>query len=367
MTIRLSQASIAVLLVLCCGCTGLGRKVNQSLPEFMRGDPGKEEKERISHLQQRLAAPPGASAPRTAAFQRAKQAYECGNFDSAASMFEDFIDDYPSSEYDEEARFLWGESHYRANDYTASFSAFKGYAEAYPVSNRAPCIQERVYVMACAYLSGRRRTFLGLFTQKSVGEEMDIWLVQTYPNAPRAADAQWALGRYYVCEEEWCKATAAFDFLVKQYPNSEWFQAARYFAAYTRYRQVKGCRYDPAIVREAHARFVSYVKDFPEGQWRPNAERLICILDNIAAMQILNVAQWYVDQGHCWSARFYLERLEALYPASNAASCGRRLYATLPVNPPCPAEVAAAAARYAAEHAPEVESRPESSPAESRP
>src|SRR4029079_10366878 len=68
MTIRLSQAFIAVLLVLCCGCTGLGRKVNQSLPEFMRGDPGKEEKERISHLQQRLAAPPGASAPRTAAF-----------------------------------------------------------------------------------------------------------------------------------------------------------------------------------------------------------------------------------------------------------------------------------------------------------
>ena len=68
-------------------------------------------------------------------------------------------------------------------------------------------------------------------------------------------------------------------------------------------------------------------------------------LDNIAAQKILNVAQWYIDQGHCWSARYYLERLEALYPQTTAAACGRRLYATLPANPPCPVECALVVAR----------------------
>jgi len=165
---------------------------------------------------------------------------------------------------------------------------------------------------------------------------MFIWIVQTYPNAPCAPDAQWQLGRYYVCDKDWPKATAAFDYLVKQYPNSEWFPGARYYAAYTRYRQVKGTRYDPGIVRESRARFASYVKDFPTGQWRPDADRLICILDNIAAQYLLNVAEWYVGQGKCWSARYYVEKLISLHPNTNAAACGSRLLARLPVNPPCP-------------------------------
>jgi TolA-binding protein len=374
MTHRFSQATILVLLALCCACAGFGRRVNQSLPPFLRGDPGEDEKARIAQLQARLACPPGASTPRTQAFQRAKCNYEECDFDTAASLFEDFLDDYPSSEFDEEARFLYGESYFRDNDYAASFAAFKDYAVAYPVSNRAPCIQERVYVMGCAYLSGRRRTFMGLFPSRGTGEEMFIWLVQTYPNATRAADAQWSLGRYYVSEGDWAKAAAAFDFLVKQYPNSEWVPGARYFTAYTRYRQVKGTVYDQNIVREAKTRFESYVRDYPTGQWRSQAEHLICVLDNIAAQKILNVAEWYIGQDQCWSARYYLERLEVLYPATNAAACGRRLYARLPANPPCPKECAAVMRRFGAEHVPGTvvveEVRPESQPVsepESRP
>jgi outer membrane protein assembly factor BamD (BamD/ComL family) len=356
---RSSQATLLVLLALLTGCASLGRRVNQSLPEFMRGEPGAEEKERILRLNQRLEAPPGASAARTHAFEQAKCAYDTRRFDDAASMFEDYIDDYPSSEYDEEARFLWGESHYFDDDFSEAFSAYKDYAEAYPVSNRAPTIEERVYHMGCCFLSGRRRTFLGLFTNKGLGEEMFIWLVQTYPNAGRADDAQWALGRYYVNEQDWPKAVAAFDFLVKQYPTSEWLPAARYFTAYTRYRQVKGTRYDQAIVRESRKRFAAYVQDYPDGPWRADAERLICVLDDIAARKLYNVATWYVDQDRSWSARYYLERLQTLYPNSCVADRGRALYARLPANPPCPGEVAEVTARFgAAESAPEAETRP---------
>jgi outer membrane protein assembly factor BamD (BamD/ComL family) len=360
---RFSQATILIVLALLPACTGLGRKVNQALPEFMRGEAGAEEKERIHRLQQRLEAPPGASAARTHAFEQAKCAYDCGRFDDAASLFEDFIDDYPSSEYDEEARFLLGESHYRDDDYAAAFAAFKDYAEAYPVSNRAPCIEERVYHMGCCYLAGKRRAFFGIFSNKGVGEEMFIWLVQTYPNAARADDAQWALGRYYVCDQDWPKAVTAFDFLVKQYPNSEWLPAAKYYTGYTRYRQVKGTRYDQSIVRESRKRLSAYLKDHPDGQWRADAERLICTLDNIAAQKILNVAEWYVGQGKAWSARYYLVRLEALHPTSCAAERGRALLARLPVNPPCPGEFEETSRRYAAEEgATAPESRPESAP-----
>jgi TolA-binding protein len=368
MTRRITAFSLAALLVALTACSGLGRSVNSALPEFMRGDPGEEEKERIGALQQRLAAPPGASAARTAAFNQAKCAYDQRRFDDAADLFEDFIDDFPSSEFDEEARFLLGESHYFDNDYADAFAAYKDYATAYPVSNRAPHIEERVYKMGCCYLSGKRRTFMGLFTSRGTGEEMFIWLVETYPNGSRADDAQWNLGRYYMSDQDWAKAAAAFDFLVKQYPTSEWLPAARYHTAYTRYRQVKGTVYDQNIVREARKRFVSYIEDYPDGSWRASAERLLCILDNVAAQKILKVAEWYVSQGKPWSARYYLERLFKLYPDSNAAACGRPLYARLPVNPPCPGEYEEAMRRTAAEEgAPAAEgapaSRPESVPA----
>jgi outer membrane protein assembly factor BamD (BamD/ComL family) len=349
MKFRSSHVAVLAAVFLLSGCTGLGRRVNQALPEFMRGEPGKEERERIQTLQTRLEAPPGASAARTQAFESAKRAYDNCRFDDAASLFEDFIDDYPSSEYDEEARYLWGESHYRDNDYSNAFSAYKAYAEAYPVSNRAPEIEERVYTMGCCYLSGKRKTFFGMFSNKGVGEEMFIWLVQTYPNAARADDAQWNLSRYYVCDQEWPKATAAFDFLVKQYPTSEWLPAAKYYTGYTRYRQVKGTRYDQTIVRESRKRFAAYVEEYPDGQWRAEAERLICILDNIAAEKLLNIAQWYITQGKRWSARYYLVRLETLYPSSNAACRGRAILAGLPITPPCPGEYAEVVTRVAVE------------------
>jgi TolA-binding protein len=354
MTIRFSQATLVVALVFLAGCTGLGRRVNQALPEFMRGEPGAEEKERMLALQQRLQAPPGASAARTRAFQQARNAYDRCQFDCAADFFEDFIEDYPASEYDEEARFLLGESHFRDNDYSAAFAAYKEYAESYPISNRAPCIEERVYKMGCAYLSGRRRMFFGIFSSRGLGEEMFVWLVQTYPNAPRADDAQWALGRYYVSEQDWPKAAAAFDFLVKQYPNSEWLSGARYYTGYTRYRQVKGTVYDQAIVRESRKRFVAYLEEEPDGQWRADAQRLICVLDEIAAQKLLNVAQWYIDQDRCWSARYYLVRLQTLHPSSRAAARGSAILAGLPITLPCSGEAVAVAARFADDAGTEV-------------
>lgn len=371
MTRRTPTLILAASLLVLSACSGLGRRVNSALPEFMRGEPGQEEQERVLLLQQRLSAPPGASAARTAAFNRAKCAFDQRRFDDAADLFEDFIDDFPSSEYDEEARFLLGEAHYFDDDFSNAYSAYKDYAVAYPVSNRAPTIEERVFKMGCCYLSGKRKTFLGLFSNKGTGEEMFIWLVQTYPNGPRADDAQWNLAQYYVCERDWAKATAAFDFLVKQYTTSEWLPAARYYTAYTRYRQVKGTRYDQAIVREARKRFTSYLEDFPDGQWRASAEKLIGILDCIAAQKILNVAEWYIAQGKPWSARYYLQRLITLYPASKAAACAHPIYARLPVTPPCPGEYAEATRYFATDDAvPAAESapvpQPESAPAPER-
>jgi outer membrane protein assembly factor BamD (BamD/ComL family) len=367
MTCRISQATLVVALALVAGCAGLGRRVNQSLPEFMRGEPGAEEKERIQTLQQRLQAPAGASAARTRAFERAKRAYEACQFDCAADFFEDFLDEYPSSEFDEEARFLLGESHYRDDDYTEAFAAYKAHAERYPVSNRAPCIEERVYRMGCSFLSGRRKSFLGIFSNRGLGEEMFLWIVETYPNAPRADDAQWALGRYYVSEADWPKAAGAFDLLVKQYPGSEWFPAGTYFSGYTRYRQVKGTVYDQAIVRESRKRFAQYVAQFPEGPWRSQAERLICVLDDVAAQKLLNVARWYVGQGCRWAARYYLERLIKLYPASRAAARGSALLATLPVTQPGAREAYEVAARFAADEPEAAETRPEAGAPESAP
>ncbi len=320
MSKRIVPALLLIGLVGFQACGSFGRKVNQALPEWMRTEPGAEEKERLVHLRKRVEASPEEKAARAAAFAEAKADYDAENWSAAGDKLESFLSDFPASEFDEEGRFLWGEARYREEEQVEAFAAYKSYALNYPVSNRAPIVEERLYTMGKDYIEGKHETFFGIFSNTGRGEDMLKYIVQTFPNSERADDAQWLLGQYYTQEEDWEKAVPAYDYLVKVYKGSEWYPAARYHSAYSRYRRVKGNYYDQVVVTEARQQFASYVADFPGGEWRADAERIITELDRIAAEKILLIGQWYMSQDKPYSARYYFLRCKALYPDSAAAA-----------------------------------------------
>ena len=332
---RVGKGLLVVVLLFAPACRSISRDVNSALPSIFRSEPGEEELERLAVLKRgRVEMTPEERAARQALVEDAKRVYAEGDFDGAADLFEDFLDEYPGTEFDEECRYLWGESHYRSGSFAAAYGAFKSYAVNFPVSSRAALIEERLYDIGRDYLEGNQSAFFGIFSNRSKGLEILNYLVETYPNAERADDAKWLVARFYVDDGDWEKAIPTFDFLVLQYKNSEWFPAARWFSAYCRYRRVKGDIYDPRVVEEARRGFVEYVKENPAGEWRAQAESIIAELDASAAERMLQIGEWYVDQDKPYSARFYFLRVKQLWPTSEAAKRAEVLYADVALAEP---------------------------------
>jgi outer membrane protein assembly factor BamD (BamD/ComL family) len=278
------------------------------------------------------------------------------------------LDDYPGTEFDEECRFLWGESHYRDGDFAAAYGAYKSYATNFPVSPRGPVVEERLYDVGRDYLEGNQSAFFGIFSNRSKGLEILDYLVETFPSAERADDAKWLVARYHVDDENWEKAVPVFDFLTKQYKQSEWYPAARYFSAYCRYRRVKGDFYDPRMIEDARKGFAEYVAEHPNGEWRGQAETIIAELDATAAERMFKVGEWYVDQDKPYSARFYFLRVKQLWPGTDAARRAEAAYAEVALaEPETPEEELRLReeweAKNAAAPAPVAPAAPESAPA----
>jgi outer membrane protein assembly factor BamD (BamD/ComL family) len=358
---RVGKGLTLVLVLFAPACRSLSRDFNQALPGIFRSEPGAEEYERLAVLKRgRVEATPEEVALRKERYGAAKATYAEGNYGDAADLFEDFLDEFPGTEFDEEGRFLWGESHYKDGDFGAAYAAFKSFTTNYPVSTYGPTVEERVYDVGRDYLDGNQSAFFGIFTNRGKGVEILDYLVETYPNADRADDAKWLVARYRLDDEDWEKAAPQFDFLVKQYPQSEWAPASKWFSAYCRYRRVKGERYDPLLIEESRKRFVEYLAENPQGEWRAQAEEIVAELDLTAAERTLNIGLWYLDQDKPYSARFYFLRVTKLWPGSNAAKRAEALYAEVAgAEPETPEEEL----RLAEERAARAAAAPESAPA----
>ncbi|HYC76294.1 MAG TPA: outer membrane protein assembly factor BamD [Planctomycetota bacterium] len=362
--VRTRVAVLLAAVVFLPACRSLSRDINQSLPGFLRSEAGEEELERLAVMRRaRTEATPEEKAAWKARVDEAKAWYAAGDWEEAGDLFESFLEDHPGTEFDEECRFLFAESRYREDELAEAFSAYKSYALNYPISPRNPTVEERLYDAGREYIEGRRSTLFGIFTNTSKGVEILTYLVETFPNAERADDAEWLIARYHLDDEEWDKAAASFDLLVTQYKTSEWTPAARWFSAYCRYRRVKGDVYDPEVIEQARQRFADYVRDYPAGEWRPEAERILAILDATAAERMYNVAEWYRDQDKDYSARYYYLKLIKSWPQSEAAARARARYAEVAGAEPTEgdAEALERERREAAAEAPA--SRPETAPA----
>ncbi len=86
---------------------------------------------------QSQAAPPSA-ADEKADYDQAFQALKELRYADAAEDFQSFLDQYPTSEYADNAQYWLGESYYVTRNYDIALTAFQGLLDQYPESPKAP-------------------------------------------------------------------------------------------------------------------------------------------------------------------------------------------------------------------------------------
>ena len=249
------EASRYVLLVLlvasAAGCRGLSRDINQSLPEFMRAQPGEEEMEILTRVRRSRTWTEEDLKLQDSRMDQVRERLSEDRLDDAIDLLETYLEDFPNSKADEEARFLLAKAQKDDDAYAKSFDTLKDFTLLYPVSDHGEDVMNMLFEMGRSYLAGERSTLFGIFSNTGKGRDIMTHLVESYPSGVRAADAEWALGEYAYENDEWERAAASYGFLVEQYPTSEWVPMARLKKARSLHQQVKGAAYDPVTMKEA--------------------------------------------------------------------------------------------------------------------
>lgn len=329
------------LVVLTSGCRSLRRDINASLPEFMRSDPGADQREIIQRARRARDYTVAERERQAEEVVRIRAIAEGDDPEDTIDEIELFLEEFPDSEYDEELRMLLVEEFLRDDEYAEAWVALREFGERFPVSERSPRVLELGLVIGKSYLAGEHSYFFGLFGNERRGREVLEWLVRSYPASLTAAEAQWTLANDAIDRSEFQEAALSFDFFVQQYPTSAYVERAYYLRAWSRWRLVKGVFYDPEIKRIAREQFQEFLDRSPEDM--ELAADAIAKRDELFEMEAsyhLEVARWYEDQGRPFSARFYYAKVDDLFPESAAAAEARAALSEVSVEAPIAEPVA---------------------------
>lgn len=303
------------------GCSGLGRKINKALPEFLRSDPGEEEIERLGKRRRSLTRSTQEVAAIRLSYDQALSMHKRGEHEESAEALEVMLEAYPDSSYDQAARLLQIRAYIGDDEFYDASVALRAFLERHPVSERSGEVEDLAYSMAQGYLSGEQDMWI--FNRRGDGIKLLEDLVIHFPNGRLADDAWWRISQYHLEDEKWIEAQAAFDAIVERHKDSEWAPISLYHRGNCRFQRIKGVVYDIENMRAALKDFKSYLKQYPEGAKAADAQvRVGQVREQIAKKNLL-IARWYEGHGDAGAARFYYQLTVARFGDTRAAEQAR--------------------------------------------
>ncbi len=109
-----------------------------------------------------------------------------GRYPDAIDRFRGFLQNYPSSDYSDNALFWIGECHFKLGDYERAVLSFEDVVKRYPEGNKVP---DALYRQGIALLEiGRRNDEEQIY--RPAAREIFERIVKQYPNSDRVPEAQ---------------------------------------------------------------------------------------------------------------------------------------------------------------------------------
>jgi len=131
--------------------------------------------------------PPGsAAAQEVADYEEAFRLYRAGDYRGAIDRFKLFLQNYPESDYADNAQFWIGECWFKLEDYEQAVLTFEEVAKNHPDGNKVP---DALYRQGIALMEiGRQTQQEG--TYYAAAREIFEKVVNQYPNSERVPEAR---------------------------------------------------------------------------------------------------------------------------------------------------------------------------------
>jgi len=253
-------------------------------------------------------------------FDFAKTFYDAKNYEDAKRELKKLLKSYPKALEAAEGQYYLGLIEETQNNLYEAYKEFQKVIDKYPFSERIPEIIEREYKIADSFMTGYKRKALGIaLPVENPAIEILAKVIENSTYGPLAPQAQYKLGlvlkgisRYYEAEE-------AFSKVIKNYPNSEWVDAAKFQIASCRQSVSRGAEYDQGASKEAKDQFEEFVREHPDAVLSQEAEKNIDQLKDKEAESNYNIGRFYEKQGSYDAARLYYNDLVNSNPDSSWA------------------------------------------------
>ncbi|MEL7474536.1 MAG: outer membrane protein assembly factor BamD, partial [Planctomycetota bacterium] len=225
--------------------------------------------------------------------------------------------------YFPEALLLIGDAKVAQRDEFEALYDYERLILEYPESPEFVSAIERELEIATQYVNGLRRKAFGFRFEdaSNIGEELLIRVQERLPGSRLAERAGIELADHYYREREMQLASDAYELFLANYPKSQHRRKALERRVYANIARFKGPEYDASGLRNAKALVQDYEAEFPIDAERTGLNSaLIARLDESAATQMLDSADWYLRVNDDVAARYTLRRLIRQYPRTIAAS-----------------------------------------------
>ncbi|MDX2147556.1 MAG: outer membrane protein assembly factor BamD [Planctomycetota bacterium] len=262
---------------------------------------------------------------------RARELLAADQPEQAIRLLDAWIDENENKDnpWFAEALLLRGDAKTLAKDEFDALYDYERVIKEFPASDAFTRAVQSEQDTGIRYVNGyRRKWWFGwrIEDAKPIGEELLIRSVERMPGSRLAERSLIELADFYYRERELRLAAEAYDVFLTSFPTSEFRQHAIQRRVFSNIGRFKGPEYDASGLVEARVLIEDFAGKFPaEAEKAGLSDALLARLDESAAAQLLNTAEWYIRRSDAVSARLVVRRLISKHPGTAAAERGRQL------------------------------------------
>ncbi|MGC8625301.1 MAG: outer membrane protein assembly factor BamD [Phycisphaerae bacterium] len=209
--------------------------------------------------------------------------------------------------------------------YTALFS-YEDLLDNYPTSPLyGPCLR-REYNIACAFLRGYKRKFLGMRILPVNGDALELLrrIQDRQRGSPLAELAGIRVADYYYSDARFHRAFESYQDFLRRYPYSQFVVKATLMEVQCLLATFRGVKFDLTPLRNADAELESLTQNYPHFAQMMQVRALEERIYQIEGRKELEIARFYIRFDKPAAARYYYNRVINDWPDTPWAKTAKK-------------------------------------------
>ena len=258
---------------------------------------------------------------------------------AAQDAFDGLQADFPKVVRPDLDLFIKGEMYYAKNYYTKAVKSFEKMLAEHPRSSLSDAATDREFMIAKAYLAGRKKTVLGLIKLKGDAEGIRIMEKITDRvglDSTMGTEASLAVAKNYEERELYNEAYLKWWEISLHWDKGPVGQEALLgmarskLAAYNKQPEHKRHFFDASGLSTARSCYSRYKLLYPVDARRIDVDKIVDQIDEQLALKQLSIGQYYESTGHDKAANLYYHMVVSDWPDTQAAKTAKEWLAVKP-------------------------------------